>query len=70
MKGKENQRLLEQLKTISEQRVELEVLVYEQKALEAKREVAELNKMSFQSHRNRKRLLPIKINPCWKKDIN
>ena len=66
MKDKEDQLLLEQLKENLEQRVKVDLQVKEKKELKVKRDAEELNLISFQSHRNKKRLLPVETNPCWK----
>ncbi len=37
-------------------------------AVQAKKEAQELNELSFAKYQNKKRLLPLEMHPCWKKD--
>lgn len=62
----ENDKLL----TITESRIDEKHKVDAEnevkRAVESAREAKELVQISFQSHSNKKRLLPVEVNPCWK----
>jgi len=63
---KENQSLLDHVQVNLEDRLRLDGEIKAQQALEATQLAQELNQISFLSHTNKKRLLPVEIIPCWK----
>jgi Leucine-rich repeat (LRR) protein len=64
----ETQKLLD---NVTHKMIEKDKLDTEKEKIEKislKKETERLNALSFQSHRNKKRFLPIEIDPCWKSD--
>ena len=66
MLDKENQSLLDYVKVNLEERARLDGELKTKQALEATQLAQELNQISFLSHTNKKRLLPVENVPCWK----
>lgn len=66
MLDKENQSLLDYVNINLEESARLDRELKTKRALEATQLAQELNQISFLSHTNKKRLLPVENIPCWK----
>lgn len=63
---KENDTLQAKVKSKMEDKDKIDLEIEAERALQSAREAEELAELSFQSHANKKRLLPVQIDPCWK----
>ncbi len=62
----ENNEILAKVSSRFEEKSKMDEAKKIKREEESAREAKELARLSFHSHTNKKRLLPIEINPCWK----